>query len=459
MSNYIGTNDVAFMFDLPKSEDVTGLQKSYIHSEFEKLGLSSSAHNSSFESGYPSVIDIPSFVDFMIINELGSNADAYEYSTYYHKDLNGKLRAGPVWDLNLTFGYDLSIWGYDRSKTNKWQFSNGDNEGPRFWRDLFNDPEFRCCLSRRWNQLIQPGQPLNYFSIEAYIDKTVALISEAAERENARWFTVPNLPNEISKIKDFLRARIPWMTTAIGSSNCASVVVPPLVITKIMYHPDSTVNFPDRDKQEFLEIMNTGTKTVSLTGVYFSGTGFVYQFPPASEIAPKSTKILAGNSEVFIKKYGVSPFGQFTRNLSNKSEKLVLSDGFGNVIDSVTYSDQPPWPNADGNGYYLSLTDPLSDNSIATNWNVSMNELVSVNETAIDPDLKIYPTPVKESLTIESSEELKTLELFDFQGRLLKRINVDSRNYYLDMSSCPRGLYMIRITSGNRNFVRRIVKE
>ena len=92
-----------------------------------------------------------------------------------------------------------------------------------------------------------------------------------------------------------------------------------------------------------------------MTRVYFSGTGFVYQFPPSSEIAAKSTIILAGNSDVFIKKYGVHPYGQFTRNLSNKSEKLVLADGFGNVIDSVTYSDQPPWPDADGNGYYLEL--------------------------------------------------------------------------------------------------------
>ena len=71
------------------------------------------------------------------------------------------------------------------AKPNVWQFSNGDNEGPKFWRDLFNNPEFRCCLSKRWNQLIQPGQPLNYSSIEAFIDKTVANISEAAvQRES-----------------------------------------------------------------------------------------------------------------------------------------------------------------------------------------------------------------------------------------------------------------------------------
>ena len=115
----------------------------------------------------------------MIISELSANADAYQFSTYFHKDRNGKLRAGPIWDNNLTFGNDLFIWDFDRSKTNTWQFSNGDNEGPKFWRDLFNNPDFKCYLSKRWNQLIQPGQPLNLSVIEALIDQTIATISEA----------------------------------------------------------------------------------------------------------------------------------------------------------------------------------------------------------------------------------------------------------------------------------------
>jgi hypothetical protein len=461
MPSYLGSAfDVSFIHDLPKPDDVTGLQNDYIRSEFDKLASTASLHNASPETGYPSVIDVPSFVDHMILEELGSNSDAYQYSAFFHKDRNGKLRAGPIWDLNLTFGYDLSIWGLDRSKTNVWQFSNGDNEGPKFWRDLYNDPEFKCSLLRRWNQLTRPGQPLNYYSIEALIDKAVATISEASVRENTRWGTVPNLQYEISKIKDFLKIRIPWMTAEIGAAaKCTNVITPPLVITKIMYHPDSTLNFPDRDQQEFLEIMNTGSQAVSLTGVYFSGTGFVYQFPPSSEIAPHSTKMLAGNSDVFIRKYGVSPFGQFTRNLSNKSEKLVLADGFGNVIDSLTYSDQPPWPDADGNGYYLELMDPLSDNSIATNWTASMNTLVSAKEAEMNPGFKMYPSPVRHNLTIESSETILVVEFFNSQGRLLRRIDVNSTTYLHDMSSFPTGIYMIKVITKGRIIVQKVVKE
>jgi hypothetical protein len=460
MSSYIGTNDVTFINDYPKPEDVTAPQKIYIQNEFEKLRSATASNNASTENGFPSIIDIPSFVDYMIINELGSNADAYQFSTYFHKDRNGKLRAGPIWDLNLTFGYDLAIWGFNRSLSNVWQFDNGDNNGPRFWRDLFYNSEFRCCLYKRWNQLIQPGQPLNYATIEALIDTTVATISEAEVRENRQWGTIPNWPAEISRIKNFLQFRIPWMSSQITPiGNCTNDIMPPLVITKIMYNPDSTMKFPDRDAQEYIEIQNTSSATVSLNGVYFSGTGFVYQFPKYSEIFPNSIKILANKSDVFLAKYGFAASGQFTRNLSNKGEKLVLADAFGNVIDSVSYSDHTPWPDADGNGYYLELIDPLSDNSLASNWRLSTNTLLSVNDAESISKLKFYPTPVKDILTIESSEIMKLVELIDFQGRMLKRIDVSSELYKLDMTSCHQGIYLIRITTSDRKYVQKIFKE
>jgi hypothetical protein len=460
MSSSIGTNDVMFIHDQPKPEYVTVQQNNFIHSEFQKLSVTSSVGNSSFGNGYPSVIDIPSFVDFMIISELSANADAYQFSTFYHKDRNGKLRAGPIWDNNLTFGNDLFLWNLDRSHTNTWQFSNGDNEGPKFWKDLFSNQDFRCYLSKRWNELIQPGKPLNYSVIENLIDQTIATISEAAIRENTRWGTVSNLSAEISGIKDWLKLRIAWMTANIGPySNCTNVETPSLVITKIMYNPNTTADFPVSNDQEFVEIQNTGSETIDLTGVYFSGTGFVYQFPAYSEILPNSRKVLASNSAVFMAKYGISASGQFTRNLSNNGEKLVLADGFGNVIDSVRYSNLPPWPDADGNGYYLDLIDPLSDNSIGSNWAASTNTIVSVRETENNNNLKFYPTPVKDILTIESSNTIRIVQLYDFQGRLIRNITAGSGIYKLDMSSYSRGIYLVQVFTPTGNFIKKILKE
>ena len=235
MPSYIGTDDVAYIHELPKPESVTAEQNLYIKSHFQKLASSALSGDVSPENGFPSVIDIPSFIDYMIINELSANSDAYQYSTYYHKDRNGKLRAGPIWDLDLTFGNDLFLWQLDRSKTNQWQFSNGDNEGARYWRDLFNNPTFKCYLSKRWNELIQPGHPLSLSNIELLIDNTDAMINEALVREDKRWGMVNYTHIERSPIKTWLEQRIQWITANIGSySGCSNVKIPPLVISKIM---------------------------------------------------------------------------------------------------------------------------------------------------------------------------------------------------------------------------------
>ncbi len=460
MSSHPGLEDVPFIHELPKPENVTSQQNNYIHSQFEQLSITAATDNTSLVDGYPSIIDIPSFIDYLIINELSANADAYEFSTFYHKDRNGKLRAGPIWDQDLTFGYDLFFWGYDRSKTDTWQFWNGDNEGPAFWKDLFSNPEFKCYLSKRWNELIQPGHPLDSVLIDKFIDKTDSTISEAVPRENARWKTSLNHAVEIQKIKTFIQERIPWITNNVGPcSACGNLEMPPLAITKIMYFPDSTLKFPESKKQEFIEITNTGNKTIDLTGVYFSGTGFVYQFPPAATIEPGDKKIIASNRAVFIAKYGIHPFGQYTRNLSNTGETLVMADGFGNVIDSVKYSNLPPWPDASANGYYLELPDPLSDNSLAENWIASNNTIMAVEDTKSGVSFKLFPSPVKDVLYIQAAGEIKSLQVINLQGYILRTINVNSTWYNIDMSTLSPGMYFIKVIASEGSLVRKVVKE
>ncbi len=455
-----GLEDVAYIHELPKPEDVTLTQNNYIRSQFDRLSMTALNGNTSLTDGFPSVIDIPSFIDYMIINELSANADAYQFSTFFHKDRNGKLRAGPIWDQDLTFGYDLSFWGFDRSKTDTWQFSNGDNEGSPFWKNLFRNQEFKCYLSRRWNVLILPGHPLNSDVIDSFIDRTDSMISEAVIRENAKWGTSLNHEDEILKIKNFIQQRITWMTSNIGPyTACSNPELPPLVINKIMYFPDSTLNFPDSKEQEFIEITNTGNSTVDLTGIYFSGVGFVYQFPPASTIEPGTSRILASNSSVFISKYGVHPFGQFTRNLSNTGETLVMADAFGNVIDSVKYSNLTPWPDASANGYYLDLPDLSSDNSQAINWIASNNTIMGVEDALPDISLRLYPSPVTDILQLESDYEIKSMQVINLQGYVIETVKVNSERYDLDMRLYTPGMYFVKVATMTGTFVRKVIKQ
>jgi hypothetical protein len=403
---------------------------------------------------------VPTFVDYILVNELASNADAYQISTFFHKDRSGKLRAGPVWDHNLTYGNDLFAFGLDRSHFDVWQFDNDDNTGAKFWKDLFDNAEFKCYLSRRFSELTQTDQPFRHNSLVNFIDNTVSTISEATVREQQRWGTVPNHALEIENLKLFLYQRINWMTGNLGSfSACAAIEVPSLVITKINYNPPTVAPYTVSNDQEFIEIKNVGQSPVNATGIYFRELGISYQFAQNSTIDAGQSIFLASNPATFLAKYGIVAYGQFTRNLSNSTQNLVLADAFGNIIDEVKYTDSAPWPNADGNGSFLQLTSTSLDNSLASSWEASNSTSLSVDSPMRMLNVAIYPNPVSTMLEVESDTELMQIEISDVYGKILYSKPVYSIKASVDFSKYSSGIYFISVASEHGTRTEKIIKQ
>jgi len=418
-----------------------------IYNHFLDLKDASHSGNESLSDGFPSIIDIPSFIDFMIMNEIASNVDAYQLSTFFHKDRNGKLRAGPIWDFNLTYGNDLFFLGFDRSHTDVLQFDNSNNDGPEFWKDLYDDPAFKCYLSKRWNEVTAANKPLNYQVISDKIDQMVTLISEATVREQARWHRVGNHANNIAALKNWLQTRINWLNTLFSDySACSNPFIPPLVISQIHYHPVASGVYSD-DDLEFIQISNNSNTAVNLSGIYFKELGITYSFPYNSSMAANEKIYLAGNASAFQQYYGFSAFGEFTRNLSNKSEKLVLADAFGNVIDYVEYQDSIPWPQAaDGSGPYLQLADMNYDNSLASSW-VASNQFIGIDRAAEEINFALYPNPAKASVTIEHrNPEIASYTISGLPGQtLISAANIGKGKVTIDVSRLLPGTYLITV--------------
>ena len=434
---------IDFIHHYPKPANITNTQSNYIHSVFTNLQTVAGSHNTSIASGIPSVIDIPTFVDFMMIAEFASNVDVYSISTFFHKDRMGKLRAGPVWDYNLAFGYDA--FGWNRSRYDVWQFNNSDNNGPKFWKDLFDTGAFRCYLARRWFELTEPGQSLNYDVVCARIDEIDALIAEAIARDNQRWNQMTQHAQYVNDMKTWLLQRVNWLNNNFGSyDGCAEIDLPPLVISKIHYHPMDWWSI-DGDHLEFIEITNNGDAEVDLTGVYFRELGITYKFPNNAHIAGHEALLLCSDSLMFSDYYGVVPFGQYTRKLSNKSENLVLADAWGNIIDMVCYSDSDPWPSeADGNGSYLQLKNLDSDNSLAENWTTS-NDLIGVNEIVYNQGFAVYPNPTSDKIYVVLTETPVHCQILSLTGNVITETTVSNTRFGLDLSNLPSGVYLIKV--------------
>lgn len=445
-----------FIHHYPKPENVTLAQNNYIYGVFTNLATVANRHDTSISTGIPSVIDIPSFVDFMLVAEYSSNVDVYSLSTFFHKDRNGKLRAGPVWDYNLTYGYDA--FG-SRSRYDVWQFNNQDNNGPKFWRDLFNTDLYRCYLARRWFEQTAPGMPLSYEFVCNRMDEIEALITEAIGRDNQRWHNMTQHDQWMGDMKNWIQLRINWLNQNIGPyEGCADVDQPPLVISKIHYHPQDYWDV-DGDRLEFIEITNNGEEEVDLTGVYFRELGVTYSFPDHAQVGGHEALVLCSDSLAFRDYYNTLPFGQFTRNLSNKSENLVLADAWGNVIDEVHYYDSAPWPwEADGEGPYLELIDLNLDNSLPESWTVGY-DLTGLDDRH-DAAMGLYPNPTRDVLHVDLAETAVRCQLIAVTGNVVQETSAVAQHYDLDLSPLPSGLFVVKVQLENGKTVfRKVVKQ
>ncbi len=220
---------INYQIHYPKPDDISEAQKEYIQgyvTEFEEL-LASSVFDQSLD-GYRDYIDVESFIDFFIINELTKNVDAYRISTYFYKDGEeggGRLHMGPLWDFNLGFGgighcqaASIESWAY--------QFNmicpEHDHQVPFWWSRFLEDDSFVSELHCRWNDL--RSSTLHKDSIFDYVDSQYNELEEAQLRNATRWPKYENdysYNEEIDQLKEWIGSRIDWLDANIPG-NCMS---------------------------------------------------------------------------------------------------------------------------------------------------------------------------------------------------------------------------------------------
>ena len=150
----------------------------------------------------------------------------------------------------------------------------------------------------------------------------------------------------------------------------ASIVISPsaaLKVTELMYNPADGKTF------EFIELKNVSGAPLDLAGVSFSGVKFAFD---TGTLAPWESGVLIPNDDpaAFVAKYPDAPIlGTYGGSLSNTGEELRLLDTNAQIVFSVNYSADSPWPSeADGNGASLELVSQLASERDTANWRASL---------------------------------------------------------------------------------------
>jgi hypothetical protein len=227
------THDSAnfFLYEYPKPDSMPIQQRNYIKGFFDVFENTVAApYYASVDSGYSRYIDMQSFIDNLIVNELAKNVDGYRSSTYFYKDRdsqNSKLYAGPLWDFNLGFdncdyngGHNPAGWMYQQDAYH--------NFVPFWWERFMSDDNFKNQLKCRYQQL--RNNVLSTAALYEHIDSMAIFLNESQTRNFQRWPIMgtavppnptpvpPDYAGEITNLKNWIQNRLTWLDANMPGS-------------------------------------------------------------------------------------------------------------------------------------------------------------------------------------------------------------------------------------------------
>ena len=202
---------VPMMFSDP--EEPTAQQLAYVKGLFDLFEKALKSRDFSESTGYLKYIDVDSFVDYYIVQELTKNIDGnLRKSSFITKERGKKMEMYHLWDFDLTLGNCGYFWdGVGNGPENFWIKID------KWFPYLFADPAFVDKVQKRWNELMP-----EFEKIPEFIDDQALTLAKAQERnfqvwsiwDSVDWVKFPSLGSyekEVDYLKEFYTKRLQWL--------------------------------------------------------------------------------------------------------------------------------------------------------------------------------------------------------------------------------------------------------
>ena len=113
-------------------------------------------------------------------------------------------------------------------------------------------------------------------------------------------------------------------------------------------------------------------------------------------------------------------------------------------------------------GYTFAPTSITCSNVISNliDKNFIATAIVGIDEILDkEQQIKVFPNPTTDLLSIESQEIITSLKLFDLKGKMLSEIRPNTNKATLQLGNYSQGIYILHILTGKENAIRKIVKD
>lgn len=105
-------------------------------------------------------------------------------------------------------------------------------------------------------------------------------------------------------------------------------------------------------------------------------------------------------------------------------------------------------------GIYFDYNSPVITNDATTIF-----KALSLGEHELDKSIMIYPNPVSKLLNVKADSTIRSVQLFDAQGRILMTQLLGENNTILDLSAYANGVYYIKILTDEGAKTEKVVNK
>ena len=340
------------------------------------MGLTSTA----LETWLFDNLDVPQVVNFMAGVAVTQNIDASNKNYFMYRDSDGSREWMFIpWDLDLSLGpdalnTDTIVYAQNSPSTpacashpflgvRPWQLQS--NKFNRLQEAIVANPRTRAMLVRRIRGMNDQFLATNWF--QNRMDVLKPTLQADVDADRAKWGAnshfnwsgggIVTLTQAMDRIKnEYLAPRVGYLmtthaapetlnfSTGVGSAGIPSSqpAAPVITFGDIEANPASGVQ-----DQEFIELRNTGTASVDISGWTLSG-GVTFTFKGGTVVLPSESIYVTPNRYAF-RQRTTGPRGEERRlvtgdasgHLSNLGETLTVKNVAGTTIASITLPATP----------------------------------------------------------------------------------------------------------------------
>ena len=123
----------------------------------------------------------------------------------------------------------------------------------------------------------------------------------------------------------------------------------------------------------------------------------------------------------------------------------------------LQFNNDTVWYNMENVNSYKFAAFPIYPRLNTTGYIAGSSDINNINQEEFDFD--VFPNPTNSEVNINCGYKIKTLQVYDEQGKVLLEKEVNAYNYQINLNTLPQGTYFIKVITNSGQATKKVIKE